>query len=118
MSLLSENQSSMVIEFIRRQAHLLTLQPAPIYDIHLEAENIHIVLNADVQLPQSDQPLVTGWYYVNPSLSIPMRLVSGSNLGGLPDGSIVEPNGHLMELVSNNGIQFLQPVCEHDYLAE
>ena len=118
MSQLSERQSGMLVEFIRRQAHYLTLNPAPIIDIHREAENIHSILNGDVQLPYTDRPMVTGWYCVNPELYIPMRLVDGSNLGGLPNGSFVEPNGHLLELICVDGVQQLRPVAASDYMAE
>lgn len=120
MSRLSENQTDQVMRAIRKQrTHFDTGNPLALGHIRLQAENLHLLLNPDVQLPANDGCITTkAWYYISPEFSIDFFLVSGSNIGGLPDGSIVEPNGHLMELVTINGIQQLRAVCEHDYKVE
>lgn len=116
MSVLSDSQSSQVLTNIFEQKKLL-MSPLPIGPVRITllAEKLHLLLNPDVMLPQTDEPLVKAWYKFN-EWNLPFYIVSGSNIGGLPDGTVVEPNGHLMELKTVNNIQFLQAICEHDYL--
>lgn len=116
MSVLSALQISQVMSNVFEQRKYIDTQSSftPIPLIRL-AETLHLLLNPDVMLPQTDEYLVKAWYSFK-DWNMPFYIVSGSNLGGLPDGTVVEPNGHLMELKTVNNIQFLQAICEHDYL--
>lgn len=116
MSVLSVLQNTQVLSNIFEQKKFL-MSPLPHgpKPITLLAEKLHLLLNPDVMLPQTDEYLVKAWYSFK-DWNMPFYIVSGSNLGGLPDGTVVEPNGHLMELKTVNNIQFLQAICEHDYL--
>lgn len=115
MSVLSNQQQTQVLDNVFAQKNAvnnpLPTGPKPIL---LLAEKLHTLLNPDVMLPQADEQLVKAWYKFE-TYSLPFYVVSGSNLGGLPDGTVVEPNGHLMELVTVDNKQILQPICEHDY---
>lgn len=116
MSALSLMQQTQVLDNIFEQKKFM-FHPQPIgpKPITLLAEKLHLLLNSDVMLPQADEPLVKAWYKFS-DFCLPFYVVSGSNLGGLPDGTVVEPNGHLMELKTVNNTQILQAICEHDYL--
>ena len=119
MSVLSNTQQEQVLDILFKQKSILAdpTKNTNHVEVRLLAERLHLVLNADVALPLADDVLVKAWYNFD-SFTLPFYVVSGSNLGGLPDGTVVEPNGHLMEVKTVDNKQILQAICEHDYMAQ
>lgn len=118
MSVLTESQQANIVDIINEQRIYID-QEIQYSGEKLDAlaERLHFMFNSDMQAPQTETKLMDAWFFISNEFSIPFKIVSGSNIGGLPNGSIIMPNGHLMEVYSENNMQYVRAVCEHDYSA-